>query len=90
MLPRPVAVGLTVLISIMWAANLIVGYLTGRSDPYVNAIFGMVVAAVYALGRKAGTSQGADQIRQASAERIRRARREYAEGEDPDSSEEDG
>ena len=53
MLPRPIAVGLTVLISFMWAVNLVVGFLyPGRSDPYVNAIFGVVVAAVYTLGRK--------------------------------------
>lgn len=53
MLPRPIAVGLTVLISFMWAVNLVVGFLyPGRSDPYVNAIFGVVVAAVYTLGRR--------------------------------------
>lgn len=52
-LPRPVAIGLTVLISFMWAVNLVVGFLyPGRSDPYVNAIFGVVVAAVYTLGRR--------------------------------------
>lgn len=52
-LPRPVAIGLTVLISLMWAANLVVGFLLpGRSDPYVNAIFAIVCTAVYALGRK--------------------------------------
>jgi membrane associated rhomboid family serine protease len=52
-LPRPIAVGLTVLISFMWAVNLVVGFLyPGRSDPYVNAIFGVVVAAVYTLGRR--------------------------------------
>jgi hypothetical protein len=52
-LPRPVATGLTVLISGMWAVNLIVGFIyPGRSDPYVNAIFGVVVAAVYTLGRR--------------------------------------
>jgi hypothetical protein len=46
-------VGLAVLISAMWAVNLIVGFLyPGRSDPYVNAIFAIVVGAVYALGRK--------------------------------------
>lgn len=53
MLPKPIAVGLTVLISFMWAVNLVVGFLyPGRSDPYVNAIFGVVVAAVYTLGRR--------------------------------------
>lgn len=46
-------IGLAVLISSMWAVNLIVGFLyPGRSDPYVNAIFAIVVGAVYALGRK--------------------------------------
>lgn len=53
MLPKPIAVALTVLISFMWAVNLVVGFLyPGRSDPYVNAIFGVVVAAVYTLGRR--------------------------------------
>lgn len=53
MLPRPVAIGLTILISGMWAVNLVVGFIyPGRSDPYVNAIFGVVVAAVYTLGRR--------------------------------------
>jgi hypothetical protein len=56
-LPRPIAVGLTVLISFMWAVNLVVGFLyPGRSDPYVNAIFGVVVAAVYTLGRRNTTA----------------------------------
>lgn len=53
MLPRPVVIGLAVLISIMWAANLIVGFLyPGRSDPALNAIFAIVVGAVFALGRR--------------------------------------
>jgi hypothetical protein len=52
-LPKPIAVALTVLISFMWAVNLVVGFIyPGRSDPYVNAIFGVVVAAVYTLGRR--------------------------------------
>jgi len=46
-------IGLAVLISIMWAANLIVGFLyPGRSDPALNAIFAIVVGAVFALGRR--------------------------------------
>lgn len=52
MLPRPVMVGLIILIALMWAANLVVGYIDpGRADPAVNAIFGLVASAVFALGR---------------------------------------
>lgn len=68
----------------MWAVNLTVGLLIpGRSDPYINAIFGMVVAATFALGRK-GTSE--------QRQGVRRAREKLAElvdPEDPDASEED-
>lgn len=53
MLPRPLVIGLAILISIMWAANLIVGFLyPGRSDPALNAIFAIVVGAVFALQRR--------------------------------------
>lgn len=54
MLPRPLVIGLTILIATMWAANLIVGYLfPDRSDPAVNAIFAIVAGAVYGLQRRA-------------------------------------
>lgn len=53
MLPRPLVIALTVLISTMWATNLIVGYLAaGRADPAVNAIFAIVAGAVYGLQLK--------------------------------------
>jgi hypothetical protein len=53
MLSRKVATGIAVLISFMWSVNLIVGYLyPDRSDPYVNAIFGTIVGAVFVLTRK--------------------------------------
>lgn len=53
MLPRPLVTALAVLISIAWAANLLVGFLyPGRSDPALNAIFAIVVGAVFALGRR--------------------------------------
>lgn len=53
MLPRPLVIALAVLISLMWAANLIVGFLyPGRSDPALNAIFAIVVGATFALGRR--------------------------------------
>lgn len=46
MLPRPLAIGLAVLISVMWAINFIVGLIyPGRSDPALNAIFALVAAA---------------------------------------------
>lgn len=60
MLPRPLVTALAILISIMWATNLIVGFLyPGRSDPYLNAIFAIVVGAVFALGKREPTSQQA-------------------------------
>lgn len=53
MLPRPLVIALAVLISTMWAANLIVGWLyPDRSDPAVNAIFAIVAGAVYGLQRR--------------------------------------
>ena len=58
MLPRPLVVGLAVLVSIMWAVNLIVGLIyPERSDPAVNAIFAIVIGAVFALERR-GTTAG--------------------------------
>lgn len=45
----------------MWAVNLVVGYFyPDRSDPYVNAIFGTVVGAVFVLARRAGRTSGED------------------------------
>lgn len=53
MLPRPFAVGLAVLISVVWTANVVIGFIDPeRSDPTINAVFAVVVGAVYALGRK--------------------------------------
>jgi len=53
MLSRTVATGIAILISLMWSVNLVVGYLyPDRSDPYVNAIFGTIVGAVFVLTRK--------------------------------------
>lgn len=61
MLPRPLVTGLTVLIAIMWATNLIVGYLAaGRADPAVNAIFAIVAGAVYGLQIRAKKQSGTD------------------------------
>ncbi len=61
MLPRPLVIALTILISIMWATNLIVGYLAaGRADPAVNAIFAIVAGAVYGLQLRAKKHGGTD------------------------------
>jgi hypothetical protein len=52
-LPRPLLVGLVILISIAWTVNLAVGYLNpGLGEPSVNAIFAIVVGALFALGRR--------------------------------------
>lgn len=52
MLPRPVVIGLVILVAIVWAANVVVGYLVpDRNDPAINAIFAAVMSGVYALGR---------------------------------------
>lgn len=61
MLSRTVATGIAILISLMWSVNLVVGYLyPDRSDPYVNAIFGTIVGAVFVLTRKRRQVGGAE------------------------------
>lgn len=72
-------IGLAILISSMWAVNLIVGFLyPGRSDPYVNAIFAIVVGAVYALGRK---ENGATPPEAPSLKDVKKKLTESLEGE---------
>lgn len=45
-------IGLVVLVAIVWAANVVVGYLVpDRNDPAINAIFAAVMSGVYALGK---------------------------------------
>lgn len=52
MLPRPVMIGLVVLVAVVWAANVVVGFLyPDRNDPAINAIFAVVMSGVYGLGR---------------------------------------
>lgn len=52
MLPRWLVTALAILISVMWAANLIIGWrYPGRSEPSLNAIFAIVAGAVFALQR---------------------------------------
>lgn len=67
MLPRGVTVGLTVLISLVWAGNVIVGFLNpALRDPMINAIFAIVVGSLYALGRKdSGAAGPLDRVKDA-------------------------
>jgi hypothetical protein len=50
-LPRWLVIALAILISIAWAVNLTVGIIyPGRSDPYLNGIFALVVGAAFTVG----------------------------------------
>lgn len=52
-LPRPVMVFLTILVSLVWTGNLVVGYLKlADTEPSVNAIFAIIIGALFAMGRK--------------------------------------
>lgn len=72
MLPRPVVIGLAILVAVAWATNFAIGLLyPGRSDPALNTIFGIIVGAVFTLdGGKAVVT------------RVRRKRAEAASQED--------
>lgn len=59
MLPRPLFTALTVLISLAWAVNVVIGFVDpSRHDPSINAIFAVVVGAVYALSHANGKGRG--------------------------------
>lgn len=67
MLPRPLVTALTILITLAWTGNVIVGFVSPeRHDPTINAIFAIVVGAAYALGHR-------------GAAKARKARRRLAE-----------
>ncbi len=63
-MPRPLLIALVILISIAWAINLTVGYLhIAETEPSVNAIFALIVGALFPLvrkGRKGTTRDGDD------------------------------
>jgi hypothetical protein len=61
MLPRPVATYLIAITSVGWLANLIVGLVSGNSDPAVHGVFTFVVGALYAFGRKNRNGNSGDQ-----------------------------
>jgi hypothetical protein len=52
-LPRPVITFLVILVSLAWTANLVVGYFKlAETEPSVNAIFAIIVGALFAMGKK--------------------------------------
>jgi len=59
-LPRWLVNALAILIALAWAVNLTVGLVyPGRSDPYLNGIFALVVGAVFTIGRLGDASRAA-------------------------------
>lgn len=51
MLPRPVATYLIGITSLGWVANLVVGIVTGNSDPAVHGVFTFVIGVLYGFSR---------------------------------------
>lgn len=50
-LPRLLFAALTILISAVWAANTVLGFVDpARHDPSLNAVFAVVLGGVYAIG----------------------------------------
>lgn len=44
---------LVILVSLVWTANLVVGYFKlAETEPSVNAVFAIIVGALFAMGRK--------------------------------------
>jgi len=65
-LPQRLTNILTVLISLVWTANVVAGFIKPElRDPMINALFAVVVGSIYALGRRSGTSSsgGLDEAR---------------------------
>lgn len=60
MLSRPLAIGITILVSTVWAANVVVGAIyPERHDATINAIFAIIVGAVFGLTPKREIFQNA-------------------------------
>jgi ABC-type amino acid transport system permease subunit len=68
-LPRPLLIALTILISLAWLANLAIGYIDPpRAIPAVHTIFGIVAGSLFALGQK---DNAVAAIKKAQAKRAR-------------------
>jgi hypothetical protein len=52
-LPRPLLIALTIVISLAWIANIVVSYVDpAKAIPAVNTIFGIVAGSLYVIGQK--------------------------------------
>lgn len=62
MLPKPVVVGIALLVSFVWLANFVVDVITHRGDSYINGLFGIVISSIFFAGsrRKAGSRRDQD------------------------------
>lgn len=50
MLGRRLITGITILVTILWAVNVVVGFISPtRHDPTINALFATIIGASYAL-----------------------------------------
>lgn len=79
MLPQRLTNILTILISLVWTANVVVGFVRPElRDPLVNAIFAVVVGTVYALGRRGTTGDDGNAVQNA-----RRRLGDMISGDDP-------
>jgi hypothetical protein len=83
MLPRPLVVWLTILISVVWAGNVIAGYLDpAHHDATINAIFAIVVGSIFGLGQLGGKKKEAVRA-------VREARKKIAKALEQDDADDD-
>lgn len=53
-MPKPLLIGLVVLVSAAWIANLTIGYLgIADTEPSVNAVFMLIIGALFPVVRRA-------------------------------------
>lgn len=84
MLSRPLAIAITIVITVVWLANVVVGFLyPDRHDATLNAIFAIVVGVVYGLTPKR------DVLSRARRGLARRIEGTAGEGEGEEPAEED-
>lgn len=64
MLSRPLSTALTVMIALLWAANVVIGFFDPeRTSMSVNAIFAIVAGVIYGVGgrRRTGSQDDPDE-----------------------------
>jgi hypothetical protein len=77
MLSRPLAIVVALVATIGWVANLASYLFTGRGDPQVNVIFGLVIGGVFALNR------AVEVVRRRGADMLKPIDRDPAVKDDP-------